>query len=416
MCPPQTSQTAERYTQFFCPAIVTVPRHPWRGEFFVLILTKQKIFVSINKIFLKESFMKITAFFIIPLLLIIMGCALGGKAVVAEPSGGSPGTDLDAAIREAAAQMGDSLPDGMEVALVSVASSSAQLSEYVISRLEAALVSGKRLVVVDRANLDKVREEQGFQLSGEVDDNSAKAIGQLLGAGAIVTGMFTNLGDVYSLTLKAINIETATVAVSYPADIAKSTRIETLLASGGGAVGTQTAQKGSHGGNATPAPATPSYKIGDTGPGGGIVFYDKGSTSSGWRYMEVAAESLGKAVWNDGRFISGTDIAVGTGKQNTQLIVRSGGMAAMFCNAYRGGGFSDWFLPSKDEMNLIYINLVKIYRIADWQDMFWTSSEATNDGDAWSQSFSDGQQYGSNGNFNVDTQSKEYSVLAIRQF
>jgi hypothetical protein len=150
--------------------------------------------------------------------------------------------DLDAAIREAAAQMGDNIPGGTKVALVSVASSSVQFSEYVISRLEAALVSGKKLVVVDRANLDKILEEQGFQLSGEVDDNSAKSIGKLLGAGAIVTGAFANLGDMYSLTLKAINIETATVAVSYPADIAQSTRIETLLASGGGAgTGTRTA-------------------------------------------------------------------------------------------------------------------------------------------------------------------------------
>jgi hypothetical protein len=164
---------------------------------------------------------------------------LGASRREAAPAVG--GMDLDAAIREAAAQMGENIPRGTKVALVSMASSSAQFSEYVISRLEAALVSGKKLVVVDRANLDKVREELGFQLSGEVDDSSAKSIGKLLGAGAIVTGAFANLGDMYSLTLKAINIETATVAVSYPADIAQSTRIETLLASGGGAgTGTRT--------------------------------------------------------------------------------------------------------------------------------------------------------------------------------
>jgi hypothetical protein len=167
--------------------------------------------------------------------------------------------DLDAAIKEAAAQMGKNLPGGTKVALVSVASSSAQFSEYVISRLEAALVSGRKLVVVDRANLDKIREEQGFQLSGEVDDDSAKSIGKLLGAGAIVTGAFADLGDMYSLTLKAINIETATVAVSYPADIAKSTRIETLLASGGGGAGTGT-RTAPAGGKAAPAavPAGPA--------------------------------------------------------------------------------------------------------------------------------------------------------------
>jgi hypothetical protein len=193
-------------------------------------------------------------FYVIPLLMVLMGCAgtapeTGSDSffvVPSIPSGSSNGMDLDMAIRDAASQMGKNLPAGTEIAIVSVASSSAQLSEYVISRLEAALVGGRKLVVVDRANLDKIREEQGFQLSGEVDDNSAKSIGKLLGAGAIVTGAFTDLGDVYSLTLKAINMETATIAVSYPADIARSARIETMLASGGGGAGTgaRAAQRG----------------------------------------------------------------------------------------------------------------------------------------------------------------------------
>lgn len=177
----------------------------------------------------------------------------------AAPQVSSPaGIDLDAAIREAAGQMGESLPAGTEVALVSVASTSAQFSEYVISRLEAALVSGRKLIVVDRANLDKIREEQGFQLSGEVDDNSAKEIGKILGAGAIVTGSFINLGDVYGLSLKAINMKTAAIAVSYPADIAKSVRIETLLASGGGSAGTpRTAQAPRTSGGAAPVVPAP---------------------------------------------------------------------------------------------------------------------------------------------------------------
>jgi hypothetical protein len=261
--------------------------------------------------------MKKTIFCIIACLMVMAGCAgvrapatviaadpapaakensfVTEKEAVTEPAeprliaAPPAGMDLDAAIKEAAAQMEENLPQGTKAALISLASSSAQLSEYVLNRLEAAVVRGKKLVVVDRANLDKVRAEQGFQLSGEVDDNSAKAIGKLVGAGAIVTGSFVNLGDVYGLSLKAINMETAEVAVSYPADIAKSTRIETLLASGGGAgTGTQTAQRGNTGGTTTapaarapaqpaaaapPASAEKSYKAGDKGPAGGIIFY-----------------------------------------------------------------------------------------------------------------------------------------------
>jgi hypothetical protein len=316
--------------------------------------------------------------------------------------------DLDAAIREAAAQMGEMLPDGTEIAIVSVASSSVQFSEYVISRLEAALVSGKKLTVVDRANLDKIREEQGFQLSGEVDDNSAKSIGKLLGAGAIVTGGFANLGDVYSLTLKAINIETATVAVSYPADIAKSTRIQTLLASGGGGAETP-AQRTNAGGNTTvsaaqaSAPAASAYKIGDTGPAGGIVFFDMGFYMDGWRYLEAAPQDFPvKVKWINERIGTfSTETGIGTGKQNTSFLVsflRGKGetmRAAQVVSVPEYGGYADWFLPSIDELNLMYENL-KRQKIGEFSNnVYWSSSGGLTHGTnwnlvAWQTNFSDG--------------------------
>lgn len=185
-----------------------------------------------------------------------MGYMSGGIAV-AETTGKSPGMDMDAAIREAAVQIEAKIPSGTTVALVSVASPSTAFSTLVLIRLESAIVSNGKLVVVNRANLDKAREEQGLRVSGEVDDESATSIGKLLGAGAIVTGSLADLGDVYSLTLKAISIETATVAASYLADLAKSTRIESLLASvGAPAVPAATASTPPPA--ATPAVAAPS--------------------------------------------------------------------------------------------------------------------------------------------------------------
>jgi hypothetical protein len=347
------------------------------------------------------------------LAMVLMGCigsapgtGSGGRlfAEPSAPAGSSGGMDLDAAIGEAAAQMGKNLPRGTEIALVSVASSSAQLSEYVIGRLEAALVGGGRLVVVDRANLDKIREEQGFQLSGEVDDNSAKSIGKLLGAGAIVTGAFADLGDVYSLTLKAINIETATVAVSYPADIAKSTRIETLLASGGGAgTGTRTAQRG--GRSAAQMPAR-EYKAGDEGPAGGIVFYDIGFYMDGWRYLEAAPQDFPLRVqWGDlGVLTDIEETGIGTGRKNTSTVVsilKNKGeklRAAQVVSIPEYGGYDDWFLPSKEELNLMYENLKK-QRIGKFSnDVYWSSSSNTSryidvgHTGVWQIDFTDGEQ------------------------
>jgi hypothetical protein len=198
--------------------------------------------------------------------LTLITLALAGCMSAPARTGG--GMELDAAIQEAAAQMEARIPQGTMIALVSVASPSTAFSSQALTMLESTLVSSGKLVVVDRANLDKVRAEQGFQLSGEVDDESAKSIGKLLGAGAIVTGGLADVGDAYSLTLKAINMETATVAVSYMADLAKTARIETLLAAGGGAGGSA----GGTAAAASPAQAVPAQ----TGPKNGTyTFYPR---------------------------------------------------------------------------------------------------------------------------------------------
>jgi hypothetical protein len=391
---------------------------------------------------LEDYVMKKMVFYIIPILMIIMGCASSGTPAKATDDS-SPGMDLDAAIGEAAAQMEAKIPSKTMVALVSVASPSTAFSTQVLTRLESAIVSSGKLVVVDRANLDKVREEQGFQLSGEVDDESAKSIGKLLGAGASVTGSLADLGDVYSLTFKAINIETATVAVSYLADLEKSARIETLLASGGGSSGTQAAQKGNTGGKTTTpvasaqsvdvpsVPPTPTYKIGDTGPAGGLIFYDKGNNSGGWRYLEATPTDIDRKLYatEEGVGIE-SQRAVGTGKANTQAIMvqannRGGGFgwAAQACDALEINGFDDWFLPSRDELHYMYGNL-HMRNLGGFNlDWYWSSTferESYGSYKWWAENFSDGKQESEVGNRGANPGEagppRQFRIRAIRQF
>jgi len=77
------------------------------------------------------------------------------------------------------------------------------------------------------------------------------------------------------------------------------------------------------------------------------------------------------------------------------------------CAEYRGGGYDDWYLPSKEELNFIYENLVKTGKIigSGW---FWSSS-VYNNSYAWSQSFSYGYRHASYKD-NMD------SVRAVRAF
>lgn len=101
---------------------------------------------------------------------------------------------------------------------------------------------------------------------------------------------------------------------------------------------------------------------GQAGQAGGIVFFDKGVNTNGWRYLEVMTSDVSSvATWGCyGTSIPGLLNTVGSGEQNTNLIVAGCGdlsISARLCYDLNFGGQSDWFLPSRDEFYLIYKNL-----------------------------------------------------------
>ena len=105
-----------------------------------------------------------------------------------------------------------------------------------------------------------------------------------------------------------------------------------------------------------------TLSVGQAGPGGGIVFFNKGNSTGGWQYLETATSDQSTGiVWGcDGTSIPGTQLTVGSGETNTSLIVagcNEASFAAKLCNDLVLGGQSDWFLPSSDELNLMYKNL-----------------------------------------------------------
>jgi len=127
---------------------------------------------------------------------------------------------------------------------------------------------------------------------------------------------------------------------------------------------------------------TKIYKIGDTGPAGGIIFYDKGNTDGGWRYLEAApASSEFSAEWGLAYFSLKTDPEIGTGRRNTALIIaalnkirETAGRAARLVDDMNINGFDDWFLPSWNELDLMYLNLHKQGLGGFKNDYYWSSS------------------------------------------
>jgi len=152
--------------------------------------------------------------------------------------------------------------------------------------------------------------------------------------------------------------------------------------------------------------------VGDTGPGGGVVFYVQaaggtftcGATlASTCRYLE-AAPTTGTNSWSDAQYVwSGNTSTligsaaqgegVGTGYKNTEAIVAqssTANRAGTIVRAYRGpNNLSDWYLPSKGELNELYRERVRVG--GNSAVSYWSSTEVDANV-AWMQHFYNGFQ------------------------
>ncbi|MCX6277458.1 MAG: DUF1566 domain-containing protein [Bacteroidetes bacterium] len=142
--------------------------------------------------------------------------------------------------------------------------------------------------------------------------------------------------------------------------------------------------------------------------GGGIIFYIDGTGLHG--LISATTDQSTGAQWGSNGTTIGTSTAIGTGQANTTLIVNgcsAAGIAARICDDLVLNGYSDWFLPSKDELNQMYLHKDAIGGFAS--DLYWSSSQYSAN-NAWYQSFANGDS-----GANIKTQ-PTYLVRAVRAF
>ena len=136
---------------------------------------------------------------------------------------------------------------------------------------------------------------------------------------------------------------------------------------------------------------------------GGIVFY---LDETGEHGLVAALEDLGQFEWGCyEESVDGADrISIGTGYQNTMDIVNQGCVtenlgitAAQAALDAEINGYSDWYLPSRDELYEMYNTIGSQGNIGGFatsgSKVYWSSSEESINNSAWFVFFSDGSMY-----------------------
>jgi hypothetical protein len=154
--------------------------------------------------------------------------------------------------------------------------------------------------------------------------------------------------------------------------------------------------------------------IGDTYQGG-VVFYLDGS--GGGLIAALSNQSDGLQWYNGSNVTTNaTGTAIGTGSANTDAIIAVQGTtqtdyAAGLARAYNGGGYTDWFLPSKDALNQMYLNKDALEATAGFNafSAIYTSSTELGTNEAWAHHFNNGDAHGHD-------KDAEDGVRAVRAF
>ena len=276
--------------------------------------------------------------------------------------------------------------------------------------------------VVDRSSVDKIKEQHQFQNSDWSNSEKVAKLGNALNANMVITGQLMSFKDTLVGTFRMLDVNSMEI-VATATERVKDTneffmKLNDIAKKLVKSIATNDSDK--------------DYQIGDIGPGGGYIFYvsevpftvrqPDGSLKL-CKYLEVSSLELGQYTWCSCGAFTGcygnvdTSDGLGAGFVNTSNILKAkhinyisiSNCAAYACSKYytETTKQGEWYLPSKEELYLLYRWLNDKIIFTNGSE-HWSSSQ-DNNGYAWYQRFSDGYQ---DNYFKNNT----YSVRAIRAF
>lgn len=159
------------------------------------------------------------------------------------------------------------------------------------------------------------------------------------------------------------------------------------------------------------------YSIGDRGPANGWVFY---VTDDGLHGLEAAPGDQYSVAWGcAGTYIVGAEpVGIGTGASNTEAIIQGCdtlSAARVTAEWVSPNGYLDWYLPSLDELDLMYDKIgngnTTDPNVGGFANAYYWSSTERGPDDAWMEYFLNGDQEA----FNKDS-AFNVNVRAVRTF
>jgi len=132
-------------------------------------------------------------------------------------------------IERSARSIEGSLQEKNKAAVVNFKAPSEEFSVYAIEELIGELVRGQKIVVVDRGNLELIRNEINYQYSGNVSDESMMSVGKQLGAQFIISGSLINMGNYYRFMVKVINVETTEIKAQVSFNLKNDSQVASLI-------------------------------------------------------------------------------------------------------------------------------------------------------------------------------------------
>jgi hypothetical protein len=119
-------------------------------------------------------------------------------------------TGVEGALVRAANDVSKDFSPRSRIAIVQITASDRSTRDFMLGELEYILQQ-QGYYMVDRAQLDRIFEEQHFGTTSDIDDKTAARMGHVAGASIVITGRVDGEGNLRRLRLRALNTETAQV-------------------------------------------------------------------------------------------------------------------------------------------------------------------------------------------------------------